>query len=266
VYVTPAVAISTSSVAAASVLTTATAHHLVSGDTVTIAGHTGSTPSLNRALVATVLTPTTFSVQLAVTIAGTGGTATRTTAVEPLTLDEGKMRAELDWDDDDARDALMRQWIAAARNKVEQDTGLALLTQVRDVYMDVVSRRTIDLPSQSLPLQEVTSVSTVDTADATNVLASTNYVVDLVTARIGLALSGSWPTDLRPFQPWLIRIVSGWTTVAAIPPLLIHAVGLMTAHFATAGRDVAAVGAISSVETPFGYEDAIAPYRRVTLA
>src|SRR5258705_9577128 len=54
-------------------------------------------------------------------------------ALEPLTLDQGKLRAGLDWVAGDPRDALMTGFIQAARSQVEQDTGLALLTQTRDV-------------------------------------------------------------------------------------------------------------------------------------
>jgi uncharacterized phiE125 gp8 family phage protein len=183
-----------------------------------------------------------------------------------LTLDQGKLRAGLDWTIGDARDALMLGFIAAATAKVEHDTGLALRTQTRDVYFDARPTGAITLPALSTPLQSVTSIKSTDTADVVQTLDPAQYVVDLAGGRIGLALAGSWPTDLRPFQPFVARIVSGFTSAALIPPLLVHAVGLMTAHMATAGRDVAAVGNVSAVEMPYGYEDAIAPYRIVTVA
>jgi uncharacterized phiE125 gp8 family phage protein len=189
--------------------------------------------------------------------------------LEPLTLDQGKLRAGLDWVVGDPRDALMIGFIQAARAKVEQDTGLALLTQTRDVSLDAVSRRTIELPSQSRPLQAVTSIKSIDTAGAVNTLDPANYVVDLASGRIGLSVSGVWPTDLRYFQPWVIRIVSGYLDVAALTaaaPGLVHAVGLMTAHYATVGRDVAAVERVSGIEVPYGYDDAIAPYKLVVVA
>jgi uncharacterized phiE125 gp8 family phage protein len=190
-------------------------------------------------------------------------------ALEPLTLEQGKLRAGLDWVAGDPRDDLMVGFIAAARSKVEQDTGLALLTQTRDVYLDSVQQRTIALPSQSRPLQDVTSIKSTDTSGAVNTLDPANYVVDLSSGRIGLAVAGVWPTDLRYFQPWVIRIVSGYVDVAALTaaaPGLVHAVGLMTAHYATVGRDIAAVERVSGIEVPFGYEDAIAPYKLVVVA
>jgi len=186
--------------------------------------------------------------------------------IEPLTLTQGKLRAGLDWLVGDPRDDLMTGFIAAARSKVEQDTGLALLTQTRDVYFDRWPYGTVplELPAQSTPLQSVTSVKSTDTAGAVNTLDPSTYLVDVASGRIGLSASGVWPTDLRPFQPIVIRIVAGWTSVALMPPLLVHAVGLLTAHYATLGRDLASLNTIS--EVPQGYEDAVAPYRLVTLA
>jgi len=72
-----AVPIVSSSVAVASVITTSVPHGLVTGDSVVIAGHSGSTPTINGERVATVLTPTTFSIPVNVSIGGTGGSFTR---------------------------------------------------------------------------------------------------------------------------------------------------------------------------------------------
>lgn len=268
VLVTPAIAIVASTIANPTVLTTAAPHNLVSGDTVAVLGHIGSTPAIDGSRVATVIDATHLSVPVNVTIAGAGGTVTRTIAADPLTLVQGKLRAGLDWTDGDARDVLMRGFIAAARAKVEKDTAHALLLQTRDVYFDEVSGRVLTLPALSKPLQAVVAVSSIDSAGAVQVLNPSNYDVDLVSGRLGLSLAGAWPTDLRPFQPYVLRIVSGWPSVAALEaeaPDLVHAVGLLTAHYATVGRDLATVGTIIA-ETPFGYEDAISSYRPVVVA
>lgn len=65
--------ITSSSVANPTVIT-ATAHKLRTGDQVVIAGHTGSTPSLNGNHTVTVLTVNTVSIPVNVTVGGTGGT------------------------------------------------------------------------------------------------------------------------------------------------------------------------------------------------
>jgi uncharacterized phiE125 gp8 family phage protein len=187
--------------------------------------------------------------------------------IEPLSLAQAKLRAGLDWADGDPRDQLALDFLAAARAKVEQDTGLALLTQTRDVYLDAIYGSTIVLPDQSRPLQSVTSIKSTDTAGIVQTLDPLNYVVDLASGRIGLAIGGAWPSDLRPFQPYVLRIVAGWTSAAlllAAAPLLVHAVGLMVAHYATVGRDATTVGTIITT-TPYGYDDAISGYVPVVV-
>ena len=72
-------AITSSSVANPTVITTTTRHNLKSGQTVVIEGHTGSTPSINGTHVATRLTDTTFTIPVNVTVGGTGGTVTNST-------------------------------------------------------------------------------------------------------------------------------------------------------------------------------------------
>lgn len=68
------VPITSSSVANPTVITTPVPHGLTTGDSVLIAGHSGSTPDINGEEVVTVLTTTTFTVAQNVTVGGTGGT------------------------------------------------------------------------------------------------------------------------------------------------------------------------------------------------
>jgi uncharacterized phiE125 gp8 family phage protein len=269
VPVTPAVGLASSSIAAATVITTLTPHWFVSGDTVLIAGHVGSTPDLNGSGIVTVLSSLTFSIPLTVTIAGTGGTVTRTLPREPLTLAEGKLRAELDWPDGGPRDALMLGWIASARSQVEKDTGMALLLKSFDVYYDALPslRTPVALPWR--PVASLTSVSSIDTAGVSHILDVSNYELDPssaapVSARVALSTIGAWPTDLRPFQPYVLRIVAGYPSVAALTaaaPELLDAIGILVAHAATAGRD-----RFTESRTRDEYLEKIAPYVLVSLA
>lgn len=78
-----------SSVANPTVLTTETDHGFTTGDTVLVSGHAGSTPDLTGSYLATVTGLQTFTIPVAVTVAGTGGTAlvewTPDTAPPPVT-------------------------------------------------------------------------------------------------------------------------------------------------------------------------------------
>jgi hypothetical protein len=72
------VAIATSSEASPTVITTTAPHLQGSSGTklVTIAGHVGSTPAINGSHTATMTGPSTFTLPVEVTVAGTGGTVT----------------------------------------------------------------------------------------------------------------------------------------------------------------------------------------------
>jgi hypothetical protein len=148
-------------------------------------------------------------------------------AIEPLTVDEAKLRAGLSWPPADPREGLMAEFIKAAREQVERDTGLALLTQTREVHVaaELPAGAPVPLPPQCTPVQS-------------------------------LVESGAT----------VYRIVAGWpdaATLKAEAPLLVHAVGLLAAHYATFGRDLATTEGANVV--PLGYADAIQPYRLEVL-
>lgn len=189
--------------------------------------------------------------------------------IEPLTIAEAKLRAGLDWADGDPRDALMTDFIAAARGTVEQRTGLALFTQTRDVLLDTfpADGQPVQLPALSMPLQSVESIGVIDAAGVTTTLDPASYIVDTASGRIGLPWGYRWPQTTRRFQPIAIRLIAGWGSVAlftAAAPLLLHAVGLLVAHYATAGRDLTSGTIITT--TPQGFEEALGPYLPETLA
>lgn len=69
--------ITSNSIANPSVVTTPVPHGLTSGDIVLISGVITSSPTINGERVATVISPTTFSVPVNVTVAGTGGSFVR---------------------------------------------------------------------------------------------------------------------------------------------------------------------------------------------
>jgi len=185
-------------------------------------------------------------------------------AVEPLTLAEVKGRAGLDWVVGDSRDPMLLDFLAAARSKVEKDSGYALLTQTWALYFDALPGGVIPLPLR--PLQSVTSLKSTDAAGVVTTVDPASYLVDS-DGRIGLTSGAVWPSDGRSFRPFELIVVAGWTTAELLKkahPLLVHAVGLLTAHYATAGRDLATVGTIVST-TPQGYDDAMSSYLPVSL-
>jgi uncharacterized phiE125 gp8 family phage protein len=186
--------------------------------------------------------------------------------VEPLTLAEAKVRAGVDWVVGDPRDALLQSFIAAARSKVEHDTGLALLPQARDLYYDEIGGGILTLPDFTMPLASAT-IKWTSSAGVVTTIDPAQYIVDLAGGRIAWAVGAVLPSDLRAFQPWVIHCVSGWPTPAALKaeaPILVHLVGLLVAHYATLGRDFATIDPMT--EVPGGYADQIQPYLPVSVA
>jgi uncharacterized phiE125 gp8 family phage protein len=184
-----------------------------------------------------------------------------------LTLDQAKLRAGLFWTPGDPRDVLMTGFIQTARHQVERDTGVALLEQTHAAPIRVGCRQ-FDLPFRPVKPQSVV-IEAVDPETGTvTPWSSSPYVVDPSSvdptpARLTLSSGCAWPSGLRA------TFVVGFATVAllqASAPGLVHAVGLLVAHYATLGRDLAVIDAGGLTEIPMGYEDAIAPYCLVVLA
>lgn len=180
--------------------------------------------------------------------------------LEPFTLAEAKLRAGLDWVAGDARDALLTGFIMAARSQVERDTGVALFTQTHTVSL---ARAAGSSRPFTLPWRPVQSV-VVDVLSPASVWDASQYVVepssvDPTPAKLEL-VAGTWPTGLRA------TIVVGLLTVLQLQqraPGLYHAVGLLLAHYATVGRDLANASGAGLV--PMGYDDAIASYVPVVV-
>jgi hypothetical protein len=188
-------------------------------------------------------------------------------AEEPLTVDEAKLRAAMSWavtTPPDPRDQLLTDFITAARAKVENDTGLALLTQVHDLYI-LDNVYAIPLPMLCTPTQSVEDVT------PTVTLYDASAPPPCVPPWPGWGwYDGCWYIPSVYAAGTVLRVTAGWETVAdlkAQAPGLYHAVGLLVAHYATLGRDLAITGAVASVNTvPETYEDTIQPYKLVWVA
>jgi uncharacterized phiE125 gp8 family phage protein len=166
---------------------------------------------------------------------------------EPITPANAKLRAGLDWPEYDPREALLADHIVAARQVVEQRTGLALLTQTRHVYVIVPITGDVPWPNQTQPLQSILSVAPASGGAA---LDPASYAPDAA-GRVTL-----------PAGEWIMDLVAGWESAAALAAAaapLVQAVALLATHWATVGRDVAVVGTIAG-DMPLGFETAIADY------
>lgn len=171
-----------------------------------------------------------------------------------FTLEEAKLRAGLDWAAGDPRDQLMMDFVAAATQKVELDTGLALTTQIRDVFYTVPVDGIVPLPGQCTPTQALEEIATT---------RRNLHARFLRLQRTNLSMPERLLMEVG--SSGTVRVTAGWPSKEALKaeaPLLYQAVGLLIGHFAVLNRDLAITGAVASVNIiPEGYEAAISPYR-----
>jgi uncharacterized phiE125 gp8 family phage protein len=179
--------------------------------------------------------------------------------LEPVSIAEAK-----DWlhITDDYEDLAITDLITAARQKVEDDTGTALLTQT---WTYAVDQRPADhvfvLPVA--PVQAVTSVTTYSEADTPTVISTSVYRVDLLSqpARVVLREHQSWPTGVRTRSAYEFVIVAGYASPSLIPAPLVHAVRLLLHHWHSTRAAVLVGAGMSQHEVPLAYESLIAPYK-----
>jgi uncharacterized phiE125 gp8 family phage protein len=177
-------------------------------------------------------------------------------ALEPITYAQAKALLQLTHDD-------LTTWltdrIVAARQKVERDTGRALITQTLDVVLSAFpDDGVIEFPV--MPIASVTSITVTNTAGVSAVFASSNYIADLTgpVPRVVLADGASWPTDVRRAAGIVVRCVAGYgATAAAVDGPLVLAIEQLIAEWY-------AVHVGAQYVPPrrwLGYEATIAPYR-----
>lgn len=183
--------------------------------------------------------------------------------IEPVTLSEAKLAMRVDIDDDDT---LIEFYITAARRWIEEvcRPRLAMLTQTwKYVSDEYPASDTVELPVY--PLLSVTSVTYTDEADATTIVASSNYVVDVISepGRIRLKSTASWPSvTLQVVNGFAVTFVAGFGAAAsAVPAELRQAIQLLVAHQYENREPVIVSGAIPKT-LEFTVMSLIGPWRR----
>jgi len=199
-------------------------------------------------------------------------------ALEPVTLGEAKQHCRVEIPDDDA---LIAGYILAARDHVERETRRAIITQTWDLRIDshlwnrIDSRwpiywaggrygfcTGIELPRP--PLQSVTSVSYVDLAGVSQVLAANQYQVVVRNGQSGEGLivpayGVSWP-DVRD-QPdaVTVRFVAGYGGSELVPHAIRQAMLLLIGHWHE-HRESVVVGS-TVAELPMAVQALLFPFR-----
>lgn len=186
---------------------------------------------------------------------------TRTTAptVEPITRAEAKAHSRVTVSDDDEYiDAL----IEATRDRIENHTKRALLTQTWRLTLDSfpLGRRDIILPWS--PLQSVTSITYVDTDGNTQTWASSNYSVDTgaTPGRVRLAYDVLYPSIRHQPNAVTIIFVAGYGSAAsALPAGIVHACKILCGHYYD-NREPVVTGTVAT-PIPETWKALLGPYR-----
>jgi len=162
---------------------------------------------------------------------------------EPVDLATAKAHLRLDIPDDDV---LVQNLISAARESVEMQTGIAMLQQTWQLYLDRWPRAyCVELwPSPGVPLgaillsrkpvQSVASVTWYGSDGSTNVVPSTAYTLDSASrpARVVPAINTYWPSmSLVPSSGVVVQFVAGYADAAHVPATLKQAMLLTIGHW-----------------------------------
>lgn len=145
-------------------------------------------------------------------------------AEEPVTLIEQKLFSRVDTSADDD---LISSLISAARRMCEQYTHRAFVNTTYDLTINSFTGR-IQLPRS--PLSSVTSITYLDTAGDSQVLATSVYrvVTGFEPGIITLDYGQSWPSIYPVDGPITVRFVAGYGAEDSdVPADIRHAIKLL---------------------------------------
>lgn len=185
---------------------------------------------------------------------------------EPLTLAETKTYLGITGSDDDD---IVTSWIESVRQAVELYTGLSIMTQTWQLFLDyfpVSSYRIIynnnpniiELPKA--PLSSVTHIKHYDKDDVSTLISSTLYQVSKYSAinpwegRIAFKDTFSAPSgsSLRNIDSVEIEFVSGYATTAEVPEAIktamLQEIGFRNKNKSVGDIDSEAVPGVYSVK------------------
>jgi uncharacterized phiE125 gp8 family phage protein len=176
-------------------------------------------------------------------------------AVEPVTLDEMKAQVRQDFSNDDV---FLSSCIVAARAFVENFTRRRLITQVVEFRRDGLGG-VIRLPVA--PIQSVTSITYLDSANTEQVLATDLWRVrkSVDPWQIIPAHLVTWPTVLPDLDTVGITMTVGYGDAGSdVPADIRAALKSMAAHFYE-NREGVIVGT-SAAEMPLAVRDLLMPH------
>lgn len=184
---------------------------------------------------------------------------------EPVTLEEALDHVRLPQDAPDS--AVVEALITAAREYVEIQTGRQLLTASYSLTLDHFPHWRVPVSLPMPPLQDVTAITYLDAAGATQTWAAGQYVVDApagprcLEGRFYPALDCDYPDTAARRDAVTVAFDAGYGTAADVPQAIKQALLLLVGHYYE-NREASVVGAGSfTVATlPMAVDALLAPF------
>ena len=182
-------------------------------------------------------------------------------AAEPLSTAQAKSHLRVDASDEDT---LIDDLVKSARESIEEDTGLQLITATWRLYLDQfpATGKLIRLPRP--PLQSVSSIKYYDADGVLQTWTSTLYLVDIdaVPARIAEAPDEDWPDTQDRINAVEIEFVSGYGLAGSdLPEPINSALKLQLGHLFENREDVLVSSRVDVMPLVSGADAKLTPYR-----
>ena len=175
---------------------------------------------------------------------------------EPITTAQAKAHLNIvDFTDDDTYIDIL---VAAARQKVEADTGRVFFNQTWKLYLDSFPDGVIRLPNA--PLSSVASIKYYDVDNAQQTWTDTYYQSDTShePGRVQLGYGYSYPTTYSRLSAIEIEYVIGYgadiDTATTIPKMMFHAMYLLIGSWYEHREEVITGTIVSDLPDSVGYK------------
>jgi uncharacterized phiE125 gp8 family phage protein len=181
-------------------------------------------------------------------------------AVEPITLEEGKLHLRVD---SSTEDELITTLIRAARHHAEGFLGQRLISSTWSLTLDqfpVSDACPILLPYP--PLSSVSTITYLDEDGVSQTWSSSDYIVDTrsVPGRITPAYEAEYPETQDRINAVTIQYVAGYgSTPQMVPADIIAGMKLLIGHLYE-NREASVIGTIVN-ELPFAVNALWSPHR-----
>ena len=193
------------------------------------------------------------------TLLAPGLSRTTGPTTEPISLEEAKDHCEIAASET-AHDEKLRDFIAAAREQVENDTQQSLLTQTFTLAFDEFpTDGNIYLPMK--PVQAITSITYYDSANSQQTLSASIYALNTAMRLVYRDYDQSWPTHIIKPGGCVVTFTAGYgASPAHVPRILKQAMKLQIAKWFEHRGDEAAVHGAGTYDQ--AYKDLIKRFVR----